>query len=89
MRCNGLMTIAQGGREAKLTVIVHSIIRRNSRSRVLSSPTDMPPTLAYSALLQNTSHSPLLETVTAAMMNRWHVRDESMKRGTRAQIWSM
>lgn len=63
-----------------------SIAMRNSRSRELSSVTVMPPTLAYSWFVQKASQRPLLETVIAAMMKRWQVREVKMNVGIREVI---
>jgi len=65
-----------------------SIMLKNSRSRTLSSVMGMPPTLAKSSFVQNVSQRPLDETTTEAMMNLWHVREDRVKEGFRAQILS-
>lgn len=72
-----------------LTVSLQSISERNSRSKILSSAIGIPPTLAYVLFEQKVSHRALEETVIEAMTKRWQVREESVNKGTRAQIWSI
>ena len=69
-----------------LTINRQSIMARNSRSRLLSSVTEMPPTLAYKLFGQNASQRPLLDTVIEVITKRWHVKDERVNKGRLAQI---
>lgn len=83
--------VARGGRmQVEIpTVSCQSIMRRNSRSSMLSSPTGTPPTLAKIAFTENTSQKVLLAIVMAVITKRWQVKEVKVNSGARAHIWSM
>jgi len=62
-----------------LTVNLQSIASQNSFSSRFISTTLTPPTRAYLPFVQNASLNALLPTLTAAIMNRWTVKDEIVK----------
>lgn len=68
-----------------LTVKCQSIMRSSSRSKTLNSPRGIPPTRAYTLLLEKASQRHLLETAMAAITKRWQVRDVRKKMGIRAE----
>ena len=77
------------GRGQRLTVSLHSIILRNSRSRTLSSAVEIPPTFAYTLFRQNESQKVFEAMEIDVITKRWQVSEFMVNRGLRSQIWSM
>jgi len=73
-------------RGQRLTVSLHSIILKNSRSRTLSSAVAIPPTLAYTLFRQNESQKVLEAIEMDVMTKRWQVSEVIVNRGLRSQI---
>ena len=59
---------------------------KSSRSNELSSRVRIPPTLAYTAFVVKMSQKASLAMTMDVKMKRWHVREESVKRGKRMHI---
>lgn len=70
MYTTNVSAYVENGLDRRRTVSLQSIIRKNSRSSMLSSPTGIPPTLAYRLFVQKASQSALLDTATAVMRKR-------------------
>lgn len=73
-------------RGQRLTVSLHSIILKNSRSRTLSSAVEIPPTLAYTLFRQNESQKVFEAIAMDVMTKRWQVSEFIVNRGLRSQI---
>lgn len=84
---DGWMRDARQGQ--RLTVSLHSIILRNSRSKTLSSAVEIPPTFAYTLCRLNESQKVFEAMEMDVMTKRWQVSEVIVNRGLRSQIWSM
>ena len=69
-----------------LTCSRQSMASKSSLSNEFSSSVRMPPTFAYTVFAEKTSQKTLLAMTIEVRMNRWHVREETVKRGKRVHI---
>lgn len=74
---------------SELTASLQSIADKNSRSKRLSSTRLTPPTLANKGFGENASQNVFDRIVIDAMIKRWTLREEILKLGRLAQIWSI